>query len=244
MIINNHFEKLDRLLRRQASDSDGFDEALVYLYAEMLARVESAVVVVSDLTEGSSRIFAGPFARRLGINDYSSENSIWEKEILRLMPEEEQEEKFITELRFFHYLRQQPKHRKPEYFLVSKLRFNDSVNVLHRMHYIYNDTMESVLYAICIYSPMIFDFPGKSCVVNSVTGIKEELTSAANDAVISKRERQILHMIASGMKSVEIADALNISKNTVSRHRQEILAKLQVKNSIEACRLATSMGLI
>ncbi|MDE7409673.1 MAG: LuxR C-terminal-related transcriptional regulator, partial [Muribaculaceae bacterium] len=71
---------------------------------------------------------------------------------------------------------------------------------------------------------------------------KEELTSAANDAIISKRERQILQLIASGMESMEIAAALNISKNTVSRHRQEILAKLQVKNSIEACRLASSMG--
>ena len=244
MTINNHFEKLDRLLRGQALESDGLDEEMVCLYAEMLSRVENALVVVSNLAEGSSRIFAGSFAKRLGLNGRSSENSIWEKEILQFMAEEEQEEKFITELRFFHYLRQQPKHRKQEYFLQSKLRFKDSIDVLHRMYYIYNETMESVLYAICIYSPLIFDFPGKGYVVNSVTGIKEELTSVANDAIISRRERQILHLIASGMKSIEIAEALNISKHTVSRHRQEILAKLQVKNSIEACRLANSMGLI
>ncbi|MDE5899935.1 MAG: LuxR C-terminal-related transcriptional regulator [Muribaculaceae bacterium] len=51
-------------------------------------------------------------------------------------------------------------------------------------------------------------------------------------------------IIDSGLKSSEIADRLNISIHTVSRHRQEILAKLQEKNSIEACRLAKSMELI
>ena len=37
---------------------------------------------------------------------------------------------------------------------------------------------------------------------------------------------------------------LSISIHTVSRHRQEILTRLQVKNSIEACRLAKEMKLI
>ena len=32
--------------------------------------------------------------------------------------------------------------------------------------------------------------------------------------------------------------------NTISRHRQEILGKLQVKNSIEACRIAKDLRLI
>ena len=160
------------------------------------------------------------------------------------MPETEREEKFIAELRFFHYLRHLPKHRKSEYFLLSKLRFKDSIEVVHRMYYIFDESMDSILYAICIYSPLIFDFPGRSYIVNSSTGLKEELASSYNETIISRRERQILHLIASGLKSVEIAEKLHISKHTVSRHRQEILAKLQVKNSIEACRLAKSMGLI
>ncbi|MDE6300133.1 MAG: LuxR C-terminal-related transcriptional regulator [Muribaculaceae bacterium] len=244
MTKNNHFNQLDRLLRQQASDSAGLNEAAVFRYAEMLAQVEGSLVVVSDLVKGTSRIFSGVFARRLGIDGYSSENSIWEKEILKLMSETEQEIKVIAELRFFHYLRRLPKHRKSEYFLMSKLRFNESVEVLHRMYYVYDEKLESVRCAICIYGPLTVDFPGQSYAVNTATGIKEELTTAANEAVISKRERQILQLISSGMKSIEIAEALSISKNTVSRHRQEILAKMQVKNSVEACRLAKSMGLI
>ena len=244
MAKNNHFEKLDTLLRGQALDMQRLDDAYIYQYAEMLAQIENAMVVVSDLTKGTSRLFSGTFAKTLGIDGYSSANSIWEKEILALMTEKEQEDKFIAELRFLHYLLHLPKQNKPEYFLLSRLRFKDSLDVLHRMYYIHDENMETVLYAICIYSPMIFDCPGKSFVVNATTGIKEELTSASYDAIISKRERQILQLIASGNKSFEIADALSISKNTVSRHRQEILAKLHVKNSIEACRLAKTMGII
>ena len=244
MTKNNHFEKLDRILKGQASDDVVDKDASVYHYAQTLAQIENAMVVVSDLKKGTSRFFPGSFAKRLGIEGYTSEDSIWEKEIFGLMTEHEQEEKFIAELRFFHYLRRLPKMKKKEYFLISKLRFKNSLDVLHRMFYIYDENMESVMYAVCIYSPMIFDYHGKSFVVNATTGLKEELTSEANEAVLSKRERQILQLIASGQKSLDIAEALSISKNTVSRHRQEILAKLHVKNSIEACRLAKSMGII
>ena len=54
----------------------------------------------------------------------------------------------------------------------------------------------------------------------------------------------MLALIDGGLTSKEIAARLNISLHTVSRHRQEILAKLQVKSSIEACRMARSMELI
>lgn len=249
MTINNHSctdnrRKLDRLLRDQAGTSSAITGEDIYFYAQTLARIENALVVVSDLRQDTSRIFSGRFSEKIGLKEYSAENSIWELKILSLMSEREQEEKIIAELRFFHYLRHLPAQRKSDYFLMSKLRFSESVDVLHRMYYVFDETGGSVLYAICIYSPLVFDFPGKSYAVDATTGVREELTTSANEAVISKRERQILQLIESGKKSREIADILSISQHTVSRHRQEILAKLRVKNSIEACRLAKSMGII
>lgn len=159
----------------------------------------------------------------------------------------EQEEKYITELRFFHYLRHLPKNKKSDFYLASKLRFRfvdgDIHDVLHRMYYIFDDNGESIRYAICIYGPLPFDFKGKSCAINSTTGITEELTALGNDSILSRRECQILSMIDTGMKSAAIGDKLNISIHTVSRHRQNIIDKLQVKNTHEACRIAKSMGL-
>ena len=62
--------------------------------------------------------------------------------------------------------------------------------------------------------------------------------------MLTRRETEILRMIDAGMMSLEIAEGLSISIHTVSRHRQNILDKLRVKNSIEACRIARELGLI
>lgn len=252
MVRNNHFTEnrktLDRLLRPENSVESGIPLSDIMADMRFRARVENVLIVVSDMAEGKSHIIAGGFARNLDIGEYQQENSIWESKILSLMSAEEQEEKYIAELRFFHYLRHLPKSKKTDYYLVSKLRFRfadgDIHDVLHRMYYIYDDNREYLRYAICIYGPLTFDFKGKSFAVNSITGIKEELAASGNDSVLSRRERQILTMIDTGMKSAEIAGQLNISIHTVSRHRQEIIGKLQVKNTHEACRIAKSMGLL
>lgn len=243
----SHFKKLDSLLKDQAVPSSPSACARAYAYAQSMAAVENVIAVVSDLAQGSSRIFNGGFADTVGLKNYCSENSIWEKKILSLMPPGEQEQKFIAELRFFHYLRHIGPARKNCY-LMSKLRFlhpdGSMINILHRMYYVYHDDGSTILYAICLYGPLSVDFKGTSIVVNSVTGTSEELTSVSHNDILSHREQQVLALIDTGLKSRDIAARLNISIHTVSRHRQEILAKLQVKSSIEACRLARSMQII
>ncbi len=87
-------------------------------------------------------------------------------------------------------------------------------------------------------------FAGKSVVVNSVTGEEMELGRRDDSQILSYRETQILRLIAKGMMSKDIAILLSISIHTVSRHRQEILRKLQVKSSIEACRVAKELGIM
>lgn len=251
MVRNNHSENrktLDRLLRSDNRREGCIPLSDLLAHMRLWARIENVLIVISDMAEGKSHIIAGGFARNLDIGDYQHENSIWENRILSLMSPEEQEEKYIAELRFFHYLRHLSKSKKRDYYLMSKLRFRfadgDIHDVLHRMYYIHEENGEELRFAICIYGPLPFDFKGKCFAVNSLTGIKEELTASGNDSILSRRERQVLAMIDTGMKSSEIADQLNISIHTVSRHRQEIIDKLQVKNTHEACRLAKSIGLL
>lgn len=64
------------------------------------------------------------------------------------------------------------------------------------------------------------------------------------DNVLSNREKEILRLVAKGHLSKEIAAILHISTNTVNTHRQRILEKLKVDNSIEAIRYADNLGLI
>ena len=244
----SNLPRLNQLLKNQSVRVEKSDLPWLLNYAENVARIENVTAVVSDLRSGTSRIFPGKFGILLGIGNYGTENSIWEKAILDLMTEDEREEKYLAELRFFNFLRHVPRHTRPDYCLASKLRMKaatgDTIDVIHRMYYIYAGDSETITHALCLYGRNIFDLPRKSIVINTITGISEELTPSDDASILSRREKQVLKLIDSGKRSSEIAEILSISKNTVSRHRQEILAKLQVKNSVEACRIAKSMKII
>jgi DNA-binding CsgD family transcriptional regulator len=55
---------------------------------------------------------------------------------------------------------------------------------------------------------------------------------------LTRRERQILELIATGLQNKEVARELRISSVTVRNHVQNILAKLDVHSKLEAVSLA------
>lgn len=116
MVRNNHFTEnrktLDKLLRSENDEGGGIPLSDILVNMRFWASVENVLIVVSDMVEGKSHIIAGGFARNLDIGEYRQENSIWESRILFLMSPEEQEDKYIAELRFFHYLRHLPKKKR------------------------------------------------------------------------------------------------------------------------------------
>ncbi len=61
---------------------------------------------------------------------------------------------------------------------------------------------------------------------------------------LTNREIEVLRLIQKGLLSKEIADKLCISIHTVNIHRQNLLRKLGVQNSIEAIRLGQKSGLL
>ena len=73
----------------------------------------------------------------------------------------------------------------------------------------------------------------------SFTESKEEVTNA-----LTKREIEILKLVKGGFLSKEISNKLTISLHTVNTHRQRVLEKLGVDNSMEAVMLASKLGLI
>lgn len=52
-------------------------------------------------------------------------------------------------------------------------------------------------------------------------------------AVFTRKEKEVLQLLASGMTSQDIADQLFISKQTVDKHRKNMLAKSGHKNTVE-----------
>lgn len=61
---------------------------------------------------------------------------------------------------------------------------------------------------------------------------------------ISKREKEVLHLIAWENTSQEIAAQLFISNHTAITHRKHLLEKLMVKNTAGLVRRAFELGLL
>jgi DNA-binding CsgD family transcriptional regulator len=61
---------------------------------------------------------------------------------------------------------------------------------------------------------------------------------------LTKQEKRILKLIEQGKTSLNIAKELNISKSTVDTHRQNIIKKLEVKNSTAAVKKAFEFGIL
>jgi DNA-binding NarL/FixJ family response regulator len=62
--------------------------------------------------------------------------------------------------------------------------------------------------------------------------------------LLSRREREVLHLIAEGLTNAEIAEQLFTSKRTVETHRQNLLEKTHSKNTAALVKLALTDGLI
>jgi two-component system invasion response regulator UvrY len=69
-------------------------------------------------------------------------------------------------------------------------------------------------------------------------------TKATPFADLSTREMQVVLMILDGRRNQEIADALALSRKTVSTYRQRIFEKLSISTDVALTRLAYRYGLI
>ncbi len=70
--------------------------------------------------------------------------------------------------------------------------------------------------------------------------------AAANGVLneLTEREREVLAYLAEGSSNQEIADALTISPKTVARHRENIMAKLNLHSRSELVKYAIRKGII
>jgi len=68
--------------------------------------------------------------------------------------------------------------------------------------------------------------------------------AAAIDAKLTKREKEILLMVAEGLNNREIGRRLFLSEGTIKTHLRNILDKLHLRNRMEAVAFAAKQGLL
>jgi DNA-binding CsgD family transcriptional regulator len=62
--------------------------------------------------------------------------------------------------------------------------------------------------------------------------------------LITRREKEVLQLIAGGLTNTEIAERLFISIPTVNTHRKSLLEKFDAKNTAILISKATRQGVI
>lgn len=244
-------------LHEEILPPDGM-EAAKAVVAE-LSRIEDDCRVITDAAADTAFICGGRFAALLGLGNqaglYRAEvNSSDEDEIYNRMHPEDLVEKRMLEYEFFRYVDRLEGEGKLCCKATCRLRVRDRGG-----EYIFVDNSTRILrlsprgkiwLILCTYnlSPaqrMAADGGISPRLVDNSTG--RIITLSFDDrraSLLTLREKQILLLIRDGKPSKQIADMLKISVHTVNRHRQNILEKLSVGNSVEAVKAATEMKLI
>ena len=66
--------------------------------------------------------------------------------------------------------------------------------------------------------------------------------AAPQDTVLTRRESEILQLVAAGMSNKEIANELTITEGTVKNHVHNALEKLHLTNRVQAAAYAVRQG--
>ena len=72
----------------------------------------------------------------------------------------------------------------------------------------------------------------------------EQIRVGFTKPLLTKREREVLKLIAEGRSNKEIADLLFVSVHTVERHRANIMEKLNLKKTADLVKYAIQKGYI
>lgn len=254
-------KELNAFYESQHLECGHLDGAILSSYKEKIASmafISNACLVITDASADTCFVCGGSLGRLLGIASdlrFRKEFDSSDEDILygRIHPEDLVEKRML-EYDFFRLADRQDDAAKTDYVATCRLRIRNS-----RDEYISVDNTTQVLHQapngkiwliLCSYrlSPEPVSRPESGIrprILNNRTGEIFPLElGERRSRVLTEREKEVLRLIRAGKLSKEISDLLRISIHTVNRHRQNILRKLSVANSMEAVNAAQEMKLM
>lgn len=222
-----------------------------------IAEVTGKCCVVTDISKDKSYFFSGCSANLIGLT--AAEKSI--NEITSSDEDflyERMDRKDLVDLRmleydFFCLLDSVDPFDKPHYKAVGLIYMrgpsSDEIVIEKTTQVLALAPNGNIWLVLCCYDlaqqpkPRIGINP---MIVNNKTGKVRLCVNflERRENILTPREKEILLLIRNGLLSKEIAAILGVSIHTVNRHRQNILEKLSVDNSMEAVNAATEMLLL
>lgn len=231
--------------------------ALLMEYKELAGayiNVDHSIAVLSDFEADKSYIYVGSFGKLFGMEPGNIViDSAFEECIFSKIHPDDLTERHILELSYFQHQKKLPLHEREKYSTFSRIRAcntdGDYCYINHRTIYLKTLPDDEVWLALCTYAPSADNNPrpgidGK--IINNETGeiISFDTYKNYGQTLLSKREIEIVTLVAKGCGSKQIAEQLSIAVHTVYRHRQNIIKKMHVANAAEAVKTCLIMGVI
>lgn len=223
--------------------------------AANIVKVTDGCAVITDASCDRCYVYSGNFGVLLGYSEeaYSSVevDSSDEDAVYDLIHPEDLVDKRLLEYEFFKFVDKKNSEEKPRFIARCRIRMRGKEGEYR----VINNTTQLVRLSprgkiwlvLCTYSLSSNKDAGNGIapdILNTKTGEIESLSFVSRRAeILSAREKEVLALIRDGKPSKQIADILGISIHTVNRHRQNIIGKLSVGNSVEAVTAATLMKL-
>lgn len=105
------------------------------------------------------------------------------------------------------------------------------------------DDLVSAIRAVCAGGVFLYPSVAKMLVQDYLRRAERGEHPSVCD-VLTPREREVLTLIAEGLRNQEIADRLVLSVKTVDRHRENIMRKLNLHRRVDLVKYAIEKGLI
>lgn len=252
-------KEIDEVYATQSITHEVLDHRRLEQYQQFihsLTAINGGCAVISDLSNRKSYVTVHPWAHFLGLTSEEASlqviDSMDEDCIYKRIHPEDLVEKRLLEYKFFQKTFSMSAEERLKYRGRCRLRMKNEKGVYqyvdNLVQIMENTPLGNVWLIFCLYS-LSADQRKEPGIYATITHMEHGevetfLLSDEHRNILSEREKEILCYIRKGLSSKEIAANLYISVNTVSRHRQNILEKLSVGNSIEACRAAELMKLL
>lgn len=251
-------KELEQIYSAQHLDKETLDAEEIECCKNVVANiitVTNACCVITDAARDYCYLYCGELASLLGMEGapiYKEIGSSDEDIIYNRMHPEDLVEKRMLEYEFFKFVSPLPAREKLQYKATCRIRIKDDkggYRVFDNSTQIMRCSPAGKIWLIlCCYDLSscqegISDINPQ--IINNHSGdIIRYSFSDKKKHILTDREKEILLLIKEGKLSKQIADILGISVHTVNRHRQNILERLCVGNSVEALTAAISMRLL
>jgi DNA-binding CsgD family transcriptional regulator len=255
---------LNWLLRNENQDTDSQSCGVTeddYLKFETnlnllkrLSEVENSIFSVLDLKTGNYLLKSSRFTSLLGYSGLEDPESDDLELFHGIIHPEDLPFVLDTEYEAFFFYKNLPVSEKKDYKLVYDFRVKSIkgvyMRIMHQFVILEQDRSGKSWLALLvtdILSEVATDDKPQRRMLNIRTGklyFFHEDEKSTSGKLLTKRETEVMGLIAQGFDSQNISDKLFISVNTVNNHRQNILSKTRSANTTQALLYAKTIGIV